>query len=85
MHGSCVILLGHRALGAMEVIGSLVVWSSALILMGTGEQSGLFMGTLLLVFYNGVDAALTYFMPKKGYMLALSGVGRNRPLGARGG
>ncbi|MGD2125313.1 MAG: zinc-ribbon domain-containing protein [Desulfobacteraceae bacterium] len=62
--------LGHRALGIMELIGSLVIWSYALLLILSGQKEGLFIGVFLLLFYNSMDGALTYFMAKKGYMLA---------------
>ena len=62
--------LGHRALGAMELIGSIVVWAYALILISSGQTAGVIAAVLLLVFYNCIDAVVTYFMAKKGYMLA---------------
>lgn len=62
--------LGHRALGVMELIGSIMMWAYALVLILFGEKSGLFVAVFLLLLYNGMDAVLTYFMAKKGYMLA---------------
>ena len=62
--------LGHRALGAMELIGSIIVWSYALILISSGQTAGLFVAVVVLLFYNCTDAVVTYFMAKKGYMLA---------------
>jgi predicted Zn finger-like uncharacterized protein len=64
------IYLGHRALGATELMGSLVVWTYALFLIHQGGQEGLLAGVAVLLFYNCTDAAVTYFMAKKGYMLA---------------
>ena len=62
--------LGHRALGALELMGSLVVWAYALLSILSGQREGIFVAGFLLLFYNGVDAILTYHMGKKGYMLA---------------
>jgi predicted Zn finger-like uncharacterized protein len=62
--------LGHRALGAAELMGSLMVWTYALLLIYRGQQDGLLLGAAVLLFYNCTDAAVTYFMAKKGYMLA---------------
>ncbi len=62
--------LGHRALGAAELMGSLMVWTYALLLVYHGQKDGLFVAVLVLLFYNCTDAVVTYFMAKKGYMLA---------------
>ncbi len=62
--------LGHRALGAAELMGSLMVWTYALLLVFRGQEDGLLVGIVVLLFYNCTDAAVTYFMAKKGYMLA---------------
>lgn len=62
--------LGHRALGTMELVGSIVVWTYAFILISNGQKAGLFAGVVVLLFYNCMDAVVTYFMAKKGYMLA---------------
>ncbi len=64
------LYLGHRALGALELIGSFVVWAYALLSILSGQAEGLFVGVFVLLFYNGVDAMVTYHMAKKGYMLA---------------
>jgi len=69
--------LGHRGLGMMEMLGSLIIW---------GLAAGLYLGHippppefqnvppyyagLLLLIYNGGDALLTYIMGRKGYILA---------------
>ena len=63
------IYLGHRFLGAMELMGSLIVWGIILSLLLTGERNGLFTALFLLIIYNGVDGVLTYHMAKKGYAL----------------
>jgi predicted Zn finger-like uncharacterized protein len=62
--------LGHRALGAAELMGSLLVWTYALLLVYRGQEDGLLVGIVVLLFYNCTDAAVTYFMARKGYMLA---------------
>ena len=62
--------LGHRALGVLELMGSIMVWAYALVLIFFGQESGLYVAIFLLLLYNGMDAVLTYFMAKKGYMLA---------------
>jgi hypothetical protein len=59
--------LGHRALGILELMGSVMVWLVAAVWVLTG---GLFMAAFVLLFYNGMDGMLTYHMAKKGYMLA---------------
>ena len=63
------IYLGHRFLGAMELMGSLIVWGIIVSLMLTGERNGLFSALFLLMIYNGVDGLVTYHMAKKGYAL----------------
>ncbi len=62
--------LGHRALGALELMGSLMVWTYALLRIWGGQKDGLLVAIVVLLFYNGTDAIVTYFMAKKGYMLA---------------
>ncbi|NIN01595.1 MAG: hypothetical protein GTO24_26915 [candidate division Zixibacteria bacterium] len=66
------IYLGHRALGILEMIGSVMVWAVALSLLLSGDEIGLTLPVFLVLFYNGVDGALTYHMAKKGYMLEKS-------------
>jgi hypothetical protein len=54
----------------MELMGAVMVWVCAMAMLLTGEP-GIWVGAVfLLVFYNGMDALLTFFMAKKGYMLA---------------
>jgi hypothetical protein len=62
--------LGHRALGALELAGSIMVWVYAVSLAMSGRKEALFISLFLLLFYNGLDGMLTYYMAKKGYMLA---------------
>jgi hypothetical protein len=60
------LYLGHRFLGIMEMLGSVLVW--AVVIMGI--LAGQYGVIILLVIFNGFDALLTYHMAKKGYMLA---------------
>jgi predicted Zn finger-like uncharacterized protein len=62
--------LGHRALGALESMGSFMLWAYALLHISAGQKDGLFVAIIVLLFYNCTDAIVTYFMAKKGYMLA---------------
>ena len=62
--------LGHRALGILELTGSIVIWVYALLAVLSGQKEGLFVAAFVLLFYNGMDGMLTYHMAKKGYMLA---------------
>ncbi len=64
------IYLGHRALGILELIGSLLVWLVAISFLLSGEEMSLTAAIFLLLFYNGIDGSLTYYMANKGYMLA---------------
>jgi predicted Zn finger-like uncharacterized protein len=64
------IYLGHRFLGIVELLGSLVVWLFIISLVMTGGQVNLILALLILLFYNGFDALLTHHMAKKGYILA---------------
>ena len=61
--------LGHRFLGGLELLGSLIVWSIVLSLMAEGGLENTAVAAVLLVFYNGFDALLTRHMARKGYML----------------
>ncbi|MEW6666922.1 MAG: zinc-ribbon domain-containing protein [Thermodesulfobacteriota bacterium] len=60
------LYLGHRFLGILEIIGSVLVWAIVILNLLAGEYFIL----ILLVLVNGIDALLTYHMAKKGYMLA---------------
>lgn len=62
--------LGHRVLGILELMGSVMVWAYALACFLSGQKEGLVAAAFVLLFYNGMDGMLTYHMAKKGYMLA---------------
>lgn len=62
--------LGHRFLGSLELIGSLVVLSVIVSMIASGAPEGLTLAVIVFLFYNGFDGALTYYMGKKGYVLA---------------
>jgi hypothetical protein len=64
------LYLGHRALGSLELAGSLIIWVYALASILSGQREALFVAVFVLLLFNGVDALLTYHMAKKGYMLA---------------
>lgn len=61
--------LGHRVLGALELLGSLFVWSIVLNLVLQGGVESIAGGAFLLICYNGFDALLTRHMARKGLML----------------
>jgi len=60
------LYLGHRLLGILEIMGSVLVWGIVILNFLEGKYAIL----TLLVLVNGTDAFLTYHMAKKGYMLA---------------
>lgn len=60
------LYLGHRLLGILEIMGSVLVWGIVILNFLEGKYAIL----ALLVLVNGTDAFLTYHMAKKGYMLA---------------
>jgi hypothetical protein len=62
--------LGHRALGGLELVGSLFVWMIVVSLVLQGGPGSLIVPIFLLLLYNGFDALITYHMGKKGYMMA---------------
>ena len=62
--------LGHRALGILEILGSVIVWVVVVTLVGQGGVENLAAALFVLLLYNGHDGVLTYHMGKKGYMLA---------------
>ena len=62
--------LGHRALGTLELIGSIIIWLIIITTLMSGEEGGVPFAVALLVLFNGLDGLLTYHMAKKGYMLA---------------
>ena len=63
------IYLGHRLLGCFELLGSLFIWIIFLGLLMSGLPEDFIIGLLLLVFYNGADSLLTFYMARKGYIL----------------
>ena len=62
--------LGHRALGALEMVGSVVVWMSLIHSVIAGGVENYIIAGIILLFFNGIDGLLAYHMAKKGYMLA---------------
>jgi predicted Zn finger-like uncharacterized protein len=64
------IYLGHRALGSLEMIGSLIIWAVVISLILSGERANQITAVIFLVFYNGLDGLLALHMAKKGYMRA---------------
>lgn len=63
------IYLGHRLLGSLELLGSLVVWGIVIFSILQGDRATLIVGLVILVFYNVFDGLLTRHMARKGYML----------------
>jgi predicted Zn finger-like uncharacterized protein len=66
------IYLGHRFLGFMELLGSLLIWAFCIILLLSNDPSSLIMGLVILLIYNGMDSLLSRHMAKKGYSLEKS-------------
>ena len=64
------IYLGHKILGAFELVGSVLVWLLVISLLFAGEPEGLTLAAVVVTFYNGLDGLLTFHMAKKGYALA---------------
>jgi predicted Zn finger-like uncharacterized protein len=64
------LYLGHRALGILEMLGSVIVWLIVITFVREGGVENLAAALFVLLLYNGYDGALTYHMGKKGYMLA---------------
>ncbi|MBN1663926.1 MAG: zinc-ribbon domain-containing protein [Deltaproteobacteria bacterium] len=60
------LYLGHRFLGILEIMGSVLVWAFVILNLLEGN----YVILVLLVIFNGIDALLTHHMAKKGYMLA---------------
>lgn len=63
------IYLGHRFLGGFELIGSFIIWITALGFFFSGRSEDIIFGFFLLLIFNGMDALLTLHMAKKGYAL----------------
>ena len=64
------IYLGHRLLGSLELVGSVVVWAFVVLSFMQGDQATLVVALIILALYNGFDGLLTRHMARKGYMLA---------------
>ena len=64
------LYLGHRALGILEMLGSVIVWVIVISFVRQGGVENLTAALFVLMLYNGHDGVLTYHMGKKGYMLA---------------
>jgi hypothetical protein len=64
------LYLGHRALGILEMVGSVIVWVVVFTFVRQGGVENLTAALFVLLLYNGHDGVLTYHMGKKGYMLA---------------
>ncbi|NNG01844.1 MAG: hypothetical protein HKM93_20830 [Desulfobacteraceae bacterium] len=63
------IYLGHRFLGACELLGSFFVWLFVLVLFLSGRVEDIGIGIFILLIFNGMDALLTRHMARKGYIL----------------
>ncbi|UCG10998.1 MAG: hypothetical protein JSU72_10515 [Deltaproteobacteria bacterium] len=64
------LYLGHRFLGTLELVGSVVVWVFVILALLSSSQETLIVALFVLVLYNGFDGLLTRHMARKGYMLA---------------
>jgi hypothetical protein len=64
------LYLGHRFLGVLEMLGSVIVWIVVITSVLQGGIENLIIALIIMVLYNGLDGLLTYHMAKKGYMLA---------------
>jgi len=64
------LYLGHRALGYLEMVGSLFVWLVALSFFLAGGPEDVVIAAIIIFLYNGMDALLTLHMGKKGYIAA---------------
>jgi ssDNA-binding Zn-finger/Zn-ribbon topoisomerase 1 len=63
------IYLGHRLLGGLELLGSLLIWLFAASVLLSNDPAVLGIAITLLLIYNGFDSLLTLHMAKKGYSL----------------
>lgn len=63
------IYLGHRALGALELLSACFIWLLVLSSLLSGLAEDLIAGAMILVLFNGMDCLLTYYMAGKGYSL----------------
>jgi hypothetical protein len=74
------IYLGHRFLGGLELLGSILMWGFLFSLMLSEDQSQLGFVAFLMLIYCGMDALLTLHMGKKGYSPE-----KNQPSGVAAG
>lgn len=63
------IHLGHRVLGALELLSACFIWLLVLSSLLSGLAEDLIAGAMILVLFNGMDCLLTYYMAGKGYSL----------------
>ena len=63
------IYLGHKLLGSMELFGAVIVWFIVVVLLTSGEEGAWLTALLMVLFVNGFDGIMTYFMGQKGYLL----------------
>jgi ssDNA-binding Zn-finger/Zn-ribbon topoisomerase 1 len=63
------IYLGHRFLGGLELLGSLLVWGAAAGLLLSNDPTVLGMVVFMLLIFNGFDSLLTLHMARKGHSL----------------
>jgi len=63
------IYLGHRVLGALELLSACFIWLLVLSCLLSGFAEDLVAGAMILVLFNGMDCLLTYYMAGKGYSL----------------
>ena len=62
--------LGHRVLGALEMLGSILLWTMVISSSLVGGAEAFITTGIVLFIFNGLDGLLTYRMAQKGYMLA---------------
>ena len=63
------IYLGHRFLGGLELLGSVLVWIFVASSLLSNSPEGLTMAIVILLFFNGLDSLVTLHMAKKGHSL----------------
>jgi len=64
------LYLGHRFLGSMELLVSVVIWAFIITILLSPTTENLIAAGLILIFFNVMDSLLTLHMAKKGYMAA---------------
>jgi predicted Zn finger-like uncharacterized protein len=63
------IYLGHRVLGALELLSACFIWLLVLSSLLSGLAEDLVAGAMILVLFNGMDCLLAYYMAGKGSSL----------------